>query len=97
MFDQQVADMTRKRMSTSDTVVEMRQYMQCKIIAQKENPLLWLKQNCNHYPKLQHVAMKYLYIPGNSIPAERLFSKAGELASARRNRLKPKQVNTYLF
>ena len=52
---------------------------------------------CIPYSMLQHVAMKYLCIPGTSVPAERLFSKAGELVSARRNRLKPKHVNTYLF
>ena len=40
---------------------------------------------CNNTSRVPHV------------PAERLFSKAGELVSARRNRLKPKQVNTYLF
>ena len=31
------------------------------------------------------------------VPAERLFYKAGELVSARRNRLKAKHMNTYLI
>ena len=34
---------------------------------------------------------------GLSVPAGRLFSEAGELISARRNRLKPKHVNMFLF
>ena len=32
-----------------------------------------------------------------SVPAERLFSKAGELLSIRRSRIKPKHVNMFLF
>ena len=45
----------------------------------------------------QKIAKKYLCIPGTSVPAERVFSKAGELVSMRRSRLKPKNVNMFLF
>ncbi len=96
-FDQQVADITSKRTSTTDAVVEMRQYMQRKNLGRKEDPLLWWEQNSEFFTKLQNLAMKYLCIPGTSVPSERLFSKVGELVSARRNRLKPKHVNMFLF
>ena len=89
--------MTSRRTPASDSMVEIRQYVQQKNTGRKEDPLLWWQQNCTQYPHLQDLAMKYLCIPGTSVPSERLFSKAGELVSARRNRLKPKHVNMFLF
>lgn len=96
-FDRQVAEMTSKRTPTSDAMVETCQYLQQKNIGRKEDPLLWWQQNGSQYPQLQHLAMKYLCVPSTSVPSERLFSKAGELVSARRNRIKPKHINLFLF
>ena len=81
--------MTSKRTPASGSMVEIRQYMKLKNIETKEDPLLWWQQNQS--------LTKSLCIPGTSVPAERLFSKPGQLVSARRNRLKPKHVNTFLF
>ena len=96
-FDQQVAEMSNKRTPTTDAMVETHQYLQQRNIGRKEDSLSWWQQNGSHYPQLALLAMKYLCIPSTSVPAERLFSKAGELVSARRSRLKPKHVNMYLF
>ena len=49
------------------------------------------------FPNLKILALKYLAVPGSSVPSERLFSKAGELVSERRNRLKPKNIDMMLF
>ena len=86
-----------KQTSTSNAVIEMRQYIQHKMIEQKECLILWWKENSHHYPCMTLLAKKDLCIPVTSVPSERLFSKTGQLVSARRNRLKPKHVNTYLF
>jgi hypothetical protein len=43
------------------------------------------------------VAIKYLFPPATSCASERLFSKSGQLISARRINLKPKNVNMLLF
>lgn len=58
---------------------------------------LWWKKNESTFPLLSNLAKKYLGIVTTSVPAERLFSKAGETISQRRNRLKPKNVNMLLF
>ena len=46
---------------------------------------------------LQSVARVCLSTVATSVPSERLFSKAGELVSAKRNRIKAKNVDMMLF
>ena len=91
-FDQHVAEVMTKRTSTSDAVIEMHQYIQHKMIERKECPILWWKEIVNTILVCNSL-QRSIY----SLPSERLFSKAGELVSARRSRLKPKHVNAYLF
>jgi len=43
--------------------------------------------------QLSDIALKYCIIPATSVPAERIFSKAGQILSARRNRLLPENVD----
>ena len=67
------------------------------VLARLQDPLPWWKKNERYYELIAKIAKNYLCIPGTSVPAERVFSKAGELVSIRRNRLKPKNVNMFLF
>lgn len=71
--------------------------MKTKNLDRNDDALQWWKSNSGLYPYLTQLARKYLSVPGTSVPAERLFSKAGELISAKRNRLKPENVNMFLF
>ena len=82
---------------TSNSIVDIQKYMQAQNIDCKSDPFLWWHQNKGQYPLLFELVMKYLCIPGTSVPSERLFSKAGELISVKRNSLKPKHVDMYLF
>ena len=93
-FDQHVAEVMTKRTSTSDAVIEMHQYIQHNMIERKECPILWCKEiaTLSSYATLS--SKKYLV--GTNNPRD-YFTKAGELVSARRSRLKPKHVNAYLF
>ncbi len=43
------------------------------------------------------LSCKYLCIPATSCAIERVFSKAGEIVSAKRSKLKPKHVNNLIF
>jgi len=47
------------------------------------------------YP-LSNIAEKYAIIPATSVPSERIFSKAGQILCARRNRL-PDNLDTLIF
>lgn len=56
----------------------------------------WIKHQSLLNP-LFKIAAKYSIIPVTSIPAERVFSKTGEIMSAKRNRLDPKNMDIIIF
>ena len=97
IFDQQAAESTSRRVPTITALSEIEQYFKLPVINRKKDPLLWWKQNCHAFPMLEKVARVYLCTVATSVPSERLFSKAGELISARRNSIKPKNINMFLF
>ena len=96
LIDQSVAA-TQSRPSTSDSLIALRMYFDQPNLPRKEDPLKWWQQNQNTFPSLVSHAKKYLSIPATSVSSERLFSKAGEITSRKRNRIKSKNVNMLLF
>ena len=97
LFEEQaVASASRIRPSIS-ALSELEQYFKLAVLPRKEDPLMWWKQNSHVFPLLQNVARVYLSTVATSVPSERLFSKAGELISAKRNRIKAKNVDMILF
>ena len=80
-----------------DSFLEARRFFEEKNIDHKVNPLQWWNENGARFLRMMMLAKKYLAIPGLSVPSERLFSKAGELVSAKRNRIKPKNIDIMLF
>ncbi|KAK0144577.1 Zinc finger BED domain-containing protein 4 [Merluccius polli] len=74
----------------TDVLIEMHRYMEEKPVPRDQDPLLWWKGHEQAFPSLSRLAAKYLGITASSVP--RIFSKAGELVSQRRNRLKGDHV-----
>ena len=64
---------------------------------QSENPWAWWKTRKSEFPILSKIYRKYLSIPATSVPAERLFSDAGNQITAKRTRLNSEIVNKILF
>ena len=100
-FDKKVTEVATTRqvaiVTRIDCDMELKMYCNDPVLNRKEDPLLWWKNNEAKFPNLAKIAKKYLGIPATSVPSERLFSKAGELVSKKRNRLKPKNVDLILF
>lgn len=67
------------------------------VIPMSESPIEWWKLNFSRFPRIGMLSKRLLTIPGSSVPSERVFSAAGELISAKRNRLNPENVNMLLF
>ena len=68
--------------------VEMNLYREMARVNRFEDPMKWWRQHSNVMPKLARLAKRHIGIPATSVPSERVFSKAGELVSARQSRLK---------
>uniref|UniRef100_A0A0A9VVY1 Zinc finger BED domain-containing protein 4 n=2 Tax=Lygus hesperus TaxID=30085 RepID=A0A0A9VVY1_LYGHE len=76
---------------------ELRQYLNTPLAPRVSNPLEVWETLKPVYPHLYKVARNYLGRVATSVPAERLFSKAGATATDRRNRLTGKRLSTLLF
>ena len=61
------------------------------------DPLQWWKKWGSKFPNLAQLARRYLAMPATSAPVERLFSVAGLVATAKRNRLAPSTVSLLVF
>lgn len=91
-------EMTKKTsLATAGPHIEMKRYLEEPLIPLEEDPLKWWKMHSAFFPKLQTCAKMFLCIPATSVPAERIFSKGGELVSHRRNALSNENINMILF
>ena len=76
---------------------EVTTYLKTKRIERQRNPLLWWKMQEAIFPRLAKLTRKILCIPATSVPSERVFSKTGELVSARRANIKACNVDMIVF
>lgn len=82
---------------TSSATALMRQYLNIPHQDLKCNIFnFWNQHKSVLYP-LSSIAEKYAIIPATSVPSERIFSKAGQILCARRNRMLPDNLDTLIF
>lgn len=96
-FDIDVQHSSDHRSLQTEKQVECRRYFEEQNIARDSDPLHYWSSCEKSLPMLSSLARKFLCIPATSVPSERLFSAAGELVSLKRNRLKPKNIDMFLF
>ena len=76
-----------KKTSTPVITNEVNNYLSMPTALETEDPLDWWRVRAELFPNLSQIARKYLGIPATSVSSERLFSHAGSLISAKRNRI----------
>lgn len=96
-FDTDVMESSGHRSLETEKEVECRRYYEEQNVPRDSDPLVYWSTNKTSLPMLSTLAKKFICIPATSVPSERLFSAAGELVSQKRNRLKPKNVDMFLF
>ena len=96
-LDERVAN-SHSTSVTASSMIMLRTYLDQPNVSRMQCPLAWWKNMpLQSYSKLIPIVKKYLCISCSSVPAERLFSKAGEVISAKRSSIKPKNVDMILF
>lgn len=77
--------------------IELKQYLSQPVIHESADPIEYWKMSKHVFPMLYPVAIKYLSVVATSVPAERVFSKAGNIKTNLRNRITGKRLSTLLF
>ncbi|KAJ4949461.1 hypothetical protein JOQ06_020976 [Pogonophryne albipinna] len=76
---------------------EIERYCKASSLPLTEDPLNWWRVHEITFPLLSRVSKRYLCIPGTSVSAERVFSNAGDVVTAKRSTLKPEHVDQLVF
>ena len=76
---------------------ELDNYLAEPLLHRKDDPLEWWKLQKNNFPNMYKIMLRTLCIPASSVPCERVFSKAGDIETAKRNRLSANKVSKILF
>lgn len=100
--DVRVQELNTSRPTSSNQangMVYIREYNHQAVIDRHCDPLLWWKAKKDHSILRHFVPLipKFFCIPATSVPSEQLFSKAGELITKKRNRIKGTMVDQILF
>ncbi|XP_023217520.1 zinc finger BED domain-containing protein 1-like isoform X1 [Centruroides sculpturatus] len=74
-FDDKVAQVKSNCNRTSIGILMIRQYLEMTYLQRSKNPLEFWKNHKQIFPELYQLAIKYLCIPGTSVPPERVFFK----------------------
>ena len=88
---------TRNSDAPGGVPVELRQFLDQLVISRLADPIKFWVEVKSVYTNLHKIALKYLPVVATSVPCERLFSKASNLVTQRRNRLKGKRLSSLLF
>lgn len=67
---------------------EMEKYCKAPPLPLTEDPLNWWCEHEVIFPLLSQLSKQYLCIPGTSVSAERVFSTAGDVVTAKKKRTK---------
>jgi len=77
--------------------IELEKYVSLPFISLDADPLQWWKLYHSQLPTISLLAMKYLCIPGTSVPSERIFSSAGNIITDHRSLLSPGHAEELIF
>lgn len=80
-----------------DTNTQFELYVTEPQISHNSDVFKWWKSNEERFPAIASLAKKFLGIPSTSAGAERVFSTAGNIVTAKRSSLLPENVDVLVF
>ena len=83
--------------TSCSTEEELQVYLKEQLPQHNNDPLTFWKENGLRFPQLAELVKKFFIVPATSAPVERVFSHAGNILSAERARLLPKNFENLVF
>ena len=84
--------------SLTDAVeTELAKFLAAPCQPRASDPLTWWRDNRARFPLLGDAARRYLAAPATSVPSERLFSSAGDIADDKRTCLLAENLERLVF
>jgi len=77
--------------------IELEKYVSLSFISPDADYRQWWKLYHSQLPTVSLLAMKYLCIPGTSVPSKRIFSSAGNIITDHRSLLSPGHAEKLIF
>ncbi len=72
--------------------------MELANVSRKTSALAWWEdEGKSNFPHLYKLALKHLIVSATSVPSERIFSNAGNILTAKRNRLSDANAGMLVF
>lgn len=96
-MDSDASEARKGKNATSDATVEVQRYLMDPPLERSECPLTYWSNHKANYPHLYQLDRHFLVTRASSVPCQRVFSKAAEIVSKKRNRLSPHTVEKILF
>lgn len=96
-FDETINQLQGSHDPGSAAIVELDKYLSEAYLPRSSDPLNWWESRKLLYPRLYQLVLKRLCIPATSVPCERIFSKAGQICTEKRNRLTSSRIAQILF
>uniref|UniRef100_A0A1A8U2M2 HAT C-terminal dimerisation domain-containing protein n=1 Tax=Nothobranchius furzeri TaxID=105023 RepID=A0A1A8U2M2_NOTFU len=96
-FEERATGDTTRRNPSADAILEVRSYLEQPLFQRGADPLSWWETKGLGYPRLTHVMARRLCIVATSVPSERIFSKAGQIITERRNKISPSKLRHLVF
>ncbi|KAL4007921.1 hypothetical protein ACER0C_001773 [Sarotherodon galilaeus] len=81
----------------TEAMLEIKGFLSEPLLPRTSDPLEWWKSRATVFKKTCDVMKTRLCIVATSVPSERIFSKAGQIITDRRNRLSPGKVRELIF
>jgi hypothetical protein len=96
-FGKKIKELTAASNPTAAIAIELDKYIAGSMLPRISDPLHWWNDMKALHPRLHTVGKKRVCVVATSVACERIFSKAGQILSEKRSRMKSSKLSTILF
>jgi hypothetical protein len=93
VFDKKIKELTAERNPNAATTIELEEYIAGPTLPRTSNPLHWWNDRKALFPRHYTVVKTRVCVVDTSVACVRIFSKAGQILSENRSRMKSSKLS----